>query len=71
MADEPDKIDSKPDASPPVRSVWHWLATKRTPAWAFNGAAAGRRWATSPQVSPTEITEAEYDAAIVAASGRQ
>ncbi len=55
----------------PKRSVLEWQRLKATPAWLFAGAAAGNRWSTAPEVEPTSTTEADYDAAIVRAGGRQ
>lgn len=71
MADESTAPD-KPVTAAPVRlSVLYWRASKGTPAWLFNGAAAGNRWETSAQVEQTAITESDYDAAITRAGGRQ
>ena len=69
MADEATEPVGTPE--PPRLSVLHWREVKQTPAWLFNGAAAGQRWETSAQVTPTDITEAEYDAVITRAAGRQ
>lgn len=55
----------------PVCSVLEWRRLKSTPGWLFAGAAAGNRWSTAAEVEPTFTTEADYDAAIERAAGRQ
>ena len=59
--------DEKPKAKPtdaPLRSVLHWRDAKGTAATIFAGAVARHRWEVSPQVTPTEITEAAFDEAV-------
>lgn len=63
--------DEPTNPAPTERSVLDWRALKNTPAWLFNGAAAGNRWEVSAQAEATAITEAEYDAALTRAAGRQ
>jgi len=66
MADPIDAPAGKPAPAPPppVRSVLDWRDAKGTKPAVFAGAAARERWATSPQVEPTAITEAAYDAIV-------
>ena len=60
---------SDPIALPPAptataMSVKHWLAVKGTHVAFFRAACHRNRWAFSEQTAISEVTEAEYDAAV-------
>lgn len=63
----PDTMSPPPPAAAakaPVRSVERWAEMKKTPALWVRAACVGQRWNDPRQVI---VTEADYDAAILAA----
>ena len=55
---------SAPAASHPARlSVYEWAQRKCVPFAQLHAMAMGNRWEISRQVSPSEVTEAEFDRA--------
>lgn len=60
-----DPIEPAPAPAPaPAVSVKHWLAVKGTHVAFFRAACHRNRWAFSEQTAISEVTEAEYDAAV-------
>lgn len=65
MSDEKKAPTPKPAPKAPItKSVLDWAREKSTPQWAFNGARCGNAWEVDPSVSPTALTEKQYDDAI-------
>jgi hypothetical protein len=65
--DESPPVTPPPPAPPPppgARSVLDWRDLKGTSRHVFAGAVARHKWQVSPQVEPTAITEASYDAIV-------
>ena len=52
-----------PAAAPVRLSVFEWAQRKSVPFAQLHAMAMGNRWEISKQVSPSEVTESEFDRA--------